>query len=150
MHRNQHNTQSPIRHGNSFSKFRDSMPSEQQRTNAGDTGNPIADSIAAQYASIMNSLIEACNRLEGEKATLVTERDTAIAERDHVIAQRDAALQGEVGDVDLRSYCESCNKMWHRNYVTWFQQPFVNDAGISCSSACGACFEQVPIDHQPL
>ena len=37
MHRNQHNTQSPIRYGNSFSNIRNSMPSEQQRTSAGNT-----------------------------------------------------------------------------------------------------------------
>jgi hypothetical protein len=115
-----------------------------------DTSNAIADSIATQYAGIMDSLIDACNKHETEKIALASQRDRAIAERDQAIAERNAAREGVIGDADFRSYCESCNKLWHRDYVTWFQQPFVNSAGMSCSSACGACFEQVPIDHVPL
>ena len=69
-----------------------------------ETSNAIADSISTQYAGIMDSLIDACNRLE--------------AERDRAIAERDAARQGVIGDVDFRSHCECCSKMWHREYVT--------------------------------
>ena len=115
-----------------------------------ETSNAIADSISTQYASIMDSLIEACNRLEETNAALAAERDIAIGERDRAIVERDAARQGVIGDVDFRSYCECCSKMWHREYVTWFQRPFQNRVGASCNSACGVCFEQVPIDQEPL
>jgi predicted type IV restriction endonuclease len=108
-----------------------------------ETSNAIADSISTQYASLMDSLIEACNRLEETNAALAAERDIAIGERDRAIA-------GVIGDVDFRSYCECCSKMWHREYVTWFQRPFQNRVGASCNSACGVCFEQVPIDQEPL
>ena len=108
-----------------------------------ETSNAIADSISTQYASLMDSLIEACNRLEETNAALAAERDIAIGERDRAIA-------GVTGDVDFRSHCECCSKMWHREYVTWFQRPFQNRVGASCNSACGVCFEQVPIDQEPL
>ena len=104
-----------------------------------DTSVAIADSITEQYAGVVDDLIADCHRLEDQVAELTRQRDRAIAERDRAIAERDAALEGETGDLDLRSYCESCNKLWHRDYVTWFKHPYHNDAGASCYSACGNC-----------
>lgn len=115
-----------------------------------DTENAIADSIASQYAGVMDDLIADCHHLEDQVAELTRQRDRAMADRDRAIAERDAALEGEIGDDDLRSYCESCNKLWHREYVTWFKQPYHNDAGVSCYSACGNCMDQVPVDQEAL
>jgi hypothetical protein len=98
------------------------------------------------HASVQALALE----LTRQRDRAIAERDRAIAERDRAIAERDAALEGETGDVDLRSYCESCNKLWHRDYVTWFKQPYHNDAGASCYSACGNCMEQVPQDQEAV
>ena len=60
----------------------------------------IADSVAEQYASVMDGLITDCNRLEDRVAELesrlqraVQERDAAAAERDATQRERDRALQ---------------------------------------------------------
>ena len=112
-----------------------------------DTSAAIADSITEQYVGVVDDLIADCHSLEDQVAELTRQLELAVADRDRAIAERDAALEGEIGDVDLREYCESCNKMWHRNYVTWFAEPYHNDAGASCYSACGSCMEQVPVDQ---
>ena len=51
-----------------------------------DIAAAIADSIQTQYASMIDSLLLACERLEAEKAALARERDEALAARDHAIA----------------------------------------------------------------
>ena len=51
-----------------------------------DTSAAIADSIQTQYASMIDSLLLACERLEAEKAALARERDEALAARDRAIA----------------------------------------------------------------
>ena len=120
-----------------------------------DTSMAIADSITEQYAGVMDDLIADCTRLEEKNADLQRQlavalqvRDAAIAARDLARRERDEARthahEGDVGDVDLRSYCECCNQHWHRNYVTWFERPVTTDTGTTVSSACGACFERVP------
>jgi hypothetical protein len=122
---------------------------------AQDTSMAIADSITEQYATVMDDLIQDCTRLEEKNADLqrqlavaVRVRDAAIAARDLARRERDEARtdarEGDVGDVDLREYCECCNRHWHRNYVTWFERPVTTDTGMTVSSACGACFERVP------
>ena len=67
------------------------------------TSMAIADSITEQYAGVVDDLIADCHRLEDQVAELTRQRDRAIAERDRAIAERDAALEGETGDLDLRS-----------------------------------------------
>jgi len=120
-----------------------------------DTSMAIADSITEQYAGVMDDLIADCTRLEEKNADLQRQlavalqvRDAAIAARDLARHERDEARthahEGDVGDVDLRSYCECCDRYWHRNYVTWFEHPVAMDTGRTISSACGACFERVP------
>ena len=108
------------------------------------------DEQTPEYAEAMNEAIAAATRAEDERAAAQAELGRLNAQLARAIRERDAAREGETGDVDLRSYCESCNKLWHRDYVTWFQQPYMNDSGASCSSACGTCFDQVPVDHEPL
>ena len=108
------------------------------------------DSQTEQYAAAMDEAITAATRAEDERDVAQAEVGRLNAQLARAIRERDAAREGETGDVDLRSYCESCNKLWHRDYVTWFQQPYMNDSGASCSSACGTCFDQVPVDHEPL
>ena len=51
-----------------------------------DIAAAIADSISTQYASMLDSLLLACERLEAEKAALARERDEALAARDRAIA----------------------------------------------------------------
>ena len=51
-----------------------------------DIAAAIADSIQTQYASMLDSLLLACERLEAEKAALARERDEALAARDRAIA----------------------------------------------------------------
>ena len=51
-----------------------------------DIAAAIADSISTQYASMIDSLLLACERLEAEKAALARERDEALAARDRAIA----------------------------------------------------------------
>ena len=117
--------------------------------------NAVADSVAEQYAGVMDDLIADCTRGETEIADKTRElsvaiqvRDAAIAERDEARRERDEARtdarEGDFGDEDLRSFCECCNQHWHRNYVTWFERPVTTDTGMTVSSACGACFERVP------
>ena len=117
--------------------------------------NAVADSVAEQYAGLMDDLIADCTRLEAENADKTRElsvavqvRDAAIADRDTARRERDEARtdarEGDFGDEDLRSYCECCNQHWHRNYVTWFERPVTTDTGMTVSSACGACFDRVP------
>ena len=88
----------------------------------------IADSVAEQYASVMDGLITDCNRLEDRVAELenslqaaVQDHDAAAAERDTAQRERDQALQnledieGTFGDEELREYCEVCDRFWHRD-----------------------------------
>ena len=90
-----------------------------------DTSMAIADSITEQYAGVMDDLIADCTRLEEKNADLQRQlavalqvRDAAIAARDLARHERDEARthahEGDVGDVDLRSYCECCDRYWHR------------------------------------
>eukprot|EP01046_Picozoa_sp_COSAG06_P006724 COSAG06_NODE_320_length_17586_cov_9.121347_8_plen_131_part_00 len=120
-----------------------------------DTSMAIADSITEQYAGVMDDLIADCTRLEEKNADLQRQlavalqvRNAAIVARDQARRERDEARtrahEGDVGDVDLRSYCECCDRYWHRNYVAWFERPVTTDTGRTISSACGACFERVP------
>ena len=51
-----------------------------------DTAAAIADSISTHYASMLDSLLLACERLEAEKVALARERDEAFAARDRAIA----------------------------------------------------------------
>ena len=85
---------------------------------------------------------------ERQLAVALQVRNAAIVARDQARRERDEARtrahEGDVGDVDLRSYCECCDRYWHRNYVTWFERPVTTDTGRTISSACGACFERVP------
>lgn len=120
-----------------------------------DTSTAIADSIAEQYAGVMDDLIADCTRLEDEIAELRRQltvalrvRDAAIAARDDALRERDQARadadNGDVGDEDFRSFCECCSRHWHQSYVTWFVQPMVTDTGDTVYSACGGCFDRVP------
>jgi hypothetical protein len=130
-----------------------------------DLSHSIADSVATQYASIMDALINDGTRLE---ALLTAARDDAARARaDATRARADAARaraditrlegelaaarEGDVGEVDMRAYCEVCESMWHHAHVTritWFARAFVTGDGRHCSSACGRCLAQVPLDHQ--
>ena len=102
----------------------------------------IADSVAEQYASVMDGLITDCSRLEDRVAELenslqaaVQDRDAVAAERDTAQRERDQALQsledieGTFGDEELYEYCEVCDRFWHRDYVTWFAHPFETEDG---------------------
>jgi hypothetical protein len=120
-----------------------------------DLSHSIADSVATQYASIMDALIAQATDLEA--MLTATRADAARARADAARARADivrlegelaAARDGDVGDVDMRAYCEVCDAMWHRDYVTWFARAFVAGDGRHCSSACGRCFAQVPLGHQ--
>ena len=117
--------------------------------------NAVADSVAEQYAGVMDDLIADCTRLEAENADKTRElsaaaqvRDAAIAQRDQARLERDQARadphEGDFGDEDLRAYCECCDQHWHRNYVAFFPNPVTTDAGNAVSSACGACFDHIP------
>jgi hypothetical protein len=117
--------------------------------------NAVADSVAAQYAGVMDDLIADCTRGETEIADLKHElsvaiqvRDAAIAERDEARRERDEARtdtrEGDFGEEDLRAYCECCDQHWHRNYVAFFPNQVTTDAGNAVSSACGACFDSIP------
>ena len=117
--------------------------------------NAVADSVAAQYAGVMDDLIADCTRGETEIADLKHELSVAIQVRDAVIAERDDACrerdearadtrEGDFGEEDLRAYCECCDQHWHRNYVAFFPNPATTDAGNAVSSACGACFDSIP------
>ena len=79
-----------------------------------DTENAIADSIASQYAGVMDDLIADCHHLEDQVAELTRQRDRAMADRDRAIAERDAALEGEIGDDDLRSWASTWARTWAR------------------------------------
>ena len=116
--------------------------------------NAVADSVAEQYAGVMDDLIADCTRLEAENADKTRElsvaiqvRDAAIAERDQARLERDQAqttlYEGDFGE-DLRAWCECCDQHWHRNYVAFFPNPVTTDAGNAVSSACGACFDHIP------
>ena len=109
--------------------------------------NAVADSVAEQYAGVMDDLIGDCTRLENNIADLKHElsvaiqvRDAAIAERDEARRERDEAYPPWVPT----AYCECCNQHWHRNYVAFFPIPVTTDAGNAVSSACGACFDSIP------
>ena len=115
----------------------------------------IADSVAAQYAGVMDDLIADCTRLEEKNADLQRQlavalqvRNAAIVARDQARRERDEARtdtrEGDFGEEDFRAYCECCEQHWHRNYVAFFPNPVTTDAGNAVSSACGACFERVP------
>ena len=117
--------------------------------------NAVADSVAEQYAGVMDDLIGDCTRLENNIADLEHElsvaiqvRDAAIAERDEARRERDEARtdtrEGDFGEEDFRAYCECCDQHWHRNYVAFFPNPVTTDAGNAVSSACGACFDSIP------
>ena len=117
--------------------------------------NAVADSVAEQYAGVMDDLIADCTRLEAENADLKHElsvavqvRDAAIAQRDDACRERDEASadarEGDFGEEDFREYCECCDQHWHHNYVTFFPNPVTTDAGDAVSSACGACFDSIP------
>ena len=93
----------------------------------------VADSTTERYATVMDTLIGDCTRLEDRVAELenqlratARERDDAVAAQTATERERDQALQdledveGTFGDEDLREYCEVCNHHWHRDYVTWF------------------------------
>ena len=93
-----------------------------------DTSMAIADSITEQYAGVMDDLIADCTRLEEKNADLQRQlavalqvRDAAIAARDLARHERDEARthahEGDVGDVDLRSYCECCNQHCRTIYM---------------------------------
>ena len=115
----------------------------------------VADSVAEQYAGVMDDLIGDCTRLEDKIADLehkiadlehklsvvVSERDDARRERDEA---RTDTREGDFGEEDLRAYCECCDQHWHRNYVAFFPNPVTTDAGNAVSSACGACFDSIP------
>ena len=117
--------------------------------------NAVADSVAAQYAGVMDDLIADCTRGETEIADLkhkiadlehklsvvVSERDEARRERDEA---RTDTREGDFGEEDFRAYCECCDQHWHRNYVAFFPNPVTTDAGNAVSSACGACFDSIP------
>jgi len=117
--------------------------------------NAVADSVAEQYAGVMDDLIADCTRLETKIADLehkiadlehklslvVSERDDARRERDEA---RTDAREGDFGEEDFRAYCECCDQHWHRNYVDFFPNPVTTDAGNAVSSACGACFDSIP------
>ena len=117
--------------------------------------NAVADSVAEQYAGVMDDLIGDCTRLENNIADLEHElsvalqvRDAAIAGRDDARRERDEARtdtrEGDFGEEDFRAYCECCDQHWHRNYVDFFSNPVTTDAGNAVSSACGACFDSIP------
>ena len=123
----------------------------------------VADSTTERYATVMDSLISDCTRLEDRVAELepqlratAQERDAAVAAQTAAERERDQAVQdledieGTFGEEDLREYCEVCNHHWHRDYVTWFAHPFETEDGRHVNSACGGCFGQVPVGHGPV
>ena len=130
------------------------------------TGHPqmsVADPTTERYATIMDSLISDCTRLEDQVAELgnqlratAQERDAAQAAQTAAERERDQAVQdledieGTFGEEDPREYCEVCNHHWHRDYVTWFAHPFETEDGRHVNSACGGCFRQVPVGHGPV
>ena len=97
-----------------------------------DNSVALADSVAEQYASVMDGLITDCSRLENRVAELenslqaaVQDRDAAAAERDTAQRERDQALQnledieGTFGDEELREYCEVCD-LGQPDYATFY------------------------------
>ena len=110
--------------------------------------NAVADSVAEQYAGVMDDLIGDCTRLENKIADL----EHKIADLEHklslVVSERDEARtdtrEGDFGEEDFRAFCECCDQQWHRNYVAFFPNPVTTDAGNAVSSACGACFDSIP------
>ena len=82
----------------------------------------VADSTAERYATVMDSLISDCTRLEDRVAELentlratAQERDAAIAAQTAAERERDQAvrdlevIEGTFGEEDPREYCEVCN-----------------------------------------
>ena len=120
----------------------------------------VADSTAERYATIMDSLIADCSRLEDQlenqlqataQARDATQAAQTAAERERDQAVQDLEdIEGTFGEEDLREYCEVCNHHWHREYVTWFAHPFETEDGRYVNSACGGCFRQVPVGHCPV
>ena len=108
--------------------------------------DPVADKLTTQFADIVNRLIDDCRKMEDQINELQTQLASVTAERDSAVQDLE---NGEFGDVDLREYCECCNRFWHRDYVTWFHYAFETSDGRHVHSACGRCFDQVPVGHEP-
>ena len=80
----------------------------------------VADSTAERYATVMNSLIGDCTRLEDRVAELeaqlqatAQERDAAITAQTAAARERDQAvrdledIEGTFGEEDPREYCDN-------------------------------------------
>ena len=96
-----------------------------------------ADESTEGYAKAMEEAIASATKAEDDL-------DVALAR----VAELEARITDLEGAEDYRSYCEVCDKHFHRNYVTWFDEPFEIEGrhGVH-HSACGGCFEYVPIDQ---
>jgi hypothetical protein len=106
---------------------------------------------------LTNEQVMMIDTMNTELATADARANTAEAEvarlRDEVARlhqELEDARAGDFGDVDLREYCECCNRHWNRDYVTWFAHPYETDDGRSVNSACGQCYDQVPEGHEPM
>ena len=96
-----------------------------------------ADETAENFAEVMNEALADAAKAEAER--------DALAAR---VAELEARITDLEGAEDYRSYCEVCDKHFHRNYVTWFDEPVeIEGRDGVYHSACGGCFEHVPVDQ---
>jgi hypothetical protein len=122
----------------------------------------VADSIATQYAEIMDELISDGARLDQEieslkrqLATVTKERDAAIAERNQlqttINGYRDDDSSEEEDDEGPLSYCECCDTHFPQSQIAWFNFARTHNSGRSVYSACGSCYSNLqPLDLQAI
>lgn len=121
----------------------------------------VADSIANQYAEIMDELIADGARLDQEVEDLKRRLATVTKERDAAIAERDQAQQtingyrkddsSEEEDDGPLSYCECCDTEFPQSHIAWFNFARTHNSGRSVYSACGSCYDSLqPLDLQAI
>ena len=96
-----------------------------------------ADETTENFAEVMNEALADAAKAEAER--------DALAAR---VAELEARITDLEGAEDYRCYCEVCDKHFHRNYVTCFDEPVeIEGRDGVYHSACGGCFEYVPVDQ---